>query len=94
MFPLMMFAASANSIPLYGIGMIQYIAPLLQFALGVFVFHEPMPAARWAGFALIWCALAAFSADALGQRRLASLRIGDTLAASVTPVEIDAQTRA
>jgi chloramphenicol-sensitive protein RarD len=93
-FPLLMFAGSANRIPLYGIGMIQYIAPLLQFTLGVFIFHEPMPAARWAGFALIWCALAVFTADALGQRRLASLRIGDTLPPSIAPVEMDTQTRA
>jgi chloramphenicol-sensitive protein RarD len=91
--PLMMFAAAANRVPLYGIGMIQYIAPLLQFSLGVFVFHEPMPAARWAGFALIWLALAVFTVDALGQRRAAVVR-GDTLAASVAPVEIDTQTRA
>ena len=92
--PLLMFAGAANRIPLYGIGMVQYIAPLLQFALGVFVFHEPMPAARWAGFGLIWLALAVFTADALGQRRPAGTPAGATRTASIAPVEIDAQTRA
>jgi chloramphenicol-sensitive protein RarD len=89
--PLLMFAGAANRIPLYGIGMIQYIAPLLQFSLGVFVFHEPMPTARWAGFALIWLALAVFTVDALGQRRI-DLRTPRVV--SIAPVEIDTQTRA
>lgn len=92
--PLLMFAGAANRIPLYGIGMLQYVAPLIQFGLGVFVFHEPMPAARWAGFALIWLALAVFSVDALGQRRSAALARGETLTAAVVPGEIDTQTRA
>lgn len=90
--PLLMFAGAANRIPLYGIGMIQYIAPLLQFSLGVFVFHEPMPGARWAGFALIWLALAVFTVDALGQRR-ADQRTAHRVT-SIAPVEIDTQTRA
>lgn len=93
-FPLMMFADAANRIPLYGLGMIQYIAPLLQFSLGVFLFHEPMPAARWAGFALIWGALAVFSVDALRQRRTPAGRTGDTRTDSIPLVEIDTQTRA
>ena len=75
-----------------GHDLIQYIAPLLQFSLGVFVFHEPVPAARWAGFALVWVALAVFTVDALGQRR-ADLRTPPRVA-SVGPVEIDTQTRA
>ncbi|NUO58954.1 MAG: EamA family transporter RarD [Hamadaea sp.] len=61
--PLMMFAGAANRIPLYGIGMLQYIGPIIQFGLGVFWFHEPMPTARWIGFALVWLALGIFSAD-------------------------------
>jgi chloramphenicol-sensitive protein RarD len=91
--PLLMFAGAANRIPLYGIGMLQYIGPLIQFGLGVFVFHEPMPAARWAGFALIWMALAVFSMDALGQRRSAAL-LRKTVTTSPTSLEIDTQTRA
>jgi chloramphenicol-sensitive protein RarD len=63
--PLLMFAGAANRIPLYGIGMLQYVGPILQFALGVFWFHEPMPAARWVGFGLVWLALAAFTVEGL-----------------------------
>lgn len=62
--PLLLFAGAANRIPLTGIGILQYIAPVLQFALGVFLFREPMPPARLAGFALVWLALLVFSADA------------------------------
>jgi len=61
--PLLMFAGAANRIPLYGIGMLQYIGPIIQFGLGVFLFHEPMPPARWIGFALVWLALGIFSVD-------------------------------
>jgi chloramphenicol-sensitive protein RarD len=93
--PLLMFAGSANRIPLYGIGMIQYIAPLLQFSLGVFLFHEPMPAARWVGFGLIWLALGAFSVDALGQRRINRVpAVPEGVTEVEAPLEIGPQTRA
>jgi chloramphenicol-sensitive protein RarD len=55
--PLLLFAGAANRVPLTTIGSLQYIAPLLQFTLGVFVFHEPMPGSRWFGFVLVWLAL-------------------------------------
>lgn len=63
--PLLFFAGAANRIPLSGLGMLQYAAPILQFALGVVVFHEPMPPARLAGFALVWLALLVFTFDAV-----------------------------
>lgn len=55
--PLLMFAAAARAIPLFMIGLLQYIAPTCQFLLGVFVFHEPFTPARLVGFAIIWFAL-------------------------------------
>ncbi|HUQ61612.1 EamA family transporter RarD [Lentzea sp.] len=67
--PLLLFGAGARLIPLITMGMLQYLAPILQFAWGVFVVHEPMPASRWAGFALVWLALAVFTFDALRNRR-------------------------
>jgi chloramphenicol-sensitive protein RarD len=59
--PLLLFAGAANRIPLASLGMLQYAGPTIQFALGVFAFHEPMPPARWVGFGLVWLALAVFS---------------------------------
>ncbi|GLY53797.1 EamA family transporter RarD [Lentzea sp. NBRC 102530] len=67
--PLLLFGAGARLIPLSTMGMLQYIAPILQFAWGVFVVHEPMPASRWIGFGLVWLALAFFTVDALRNRR-------------------------
>ena len=63
--PLLFFAGAANRIPLTAIGIMQYLTPVLQLALGVFLFHEPMPPARLAGFALVWLALIVFTADGI-----------------------------
>jgi chloramphenicol-sensitive protein RarD len=67
--PLLMFAAAANRIPMTGLGILQYTAPILQLAVGVFLYHEPMPPARLAGFTLVWLALAIFTWDAINQTR-------------------------
>lgn len=56
--PLLFFAASTRRLPLSIVGFLQYIAPILQLAIGVAVLHEPMTTARWTGFALVWIALA------------------------------------
>ncbi len=63
--PLLLFASSARRIPLSLIGILQYIAPTLQFLLGVFVFHEAVSAQALAGFAAVWVALALFAGEAL-----------------------------
>jgi chloramphenicol-sensitive protein RarD len=67
--PLLLFAGAANRIPLSGLGVLQYTAPVLQLALGVVLYHEPMPPARLAGFALVWAALVIFTADGLRHAR-------------------------
>ncbi|MFF5172737.1 EamA family transporter RarD [Micromonospora sp. NPDC000089] len=63
--PLLLFAGAANRLPLSALGMLQYLAPILQLGCGVLIFHEPMPPARLAGFAMVWLALVIFTADAL-----------------------------
>ena len=70
--PLLFFAGAANRIPLVGLGMLQYVGPTIQFILGVYAFHEPMPTARWLGFGLVWLALAVFTWDGLRQVRRVS----------------------
>ena len=67
--PLLFFAGAANRIPLTGLGMLQYIAPILQLGCGVLIFHEPMPPARLAGFALVWVALTVFTIDGIRHAR-------------------------
>ena len=71
--PLMLFGAAAIRIPLTTLGLIQYLAPTLQFLIGVLIYDEAMPASRLAGFALVWLALAVFTVDALRSVRAARL---------------------
>ena len=68
--PLLFFAAAAQRLPLVTMGLLFYLTPAMQLTWGVVVGHEPMPPARWLGFALIWVALAVFSADALRRARV------------------------
>lgn len=70
--PLLLFAASAQRLPLVTLGLLFYLNPGLQMAWGVFIGHEPMPLGRWLGFALIWVALVVFTVDALRRARLAA----------------------
>jgi chloramphenicol-sensitive protein RarD len=61
--PLLLFAAGARRITLTTMGILQYISPSLQFALGVWVFNEPFQSARFVGFLLIWTALVIYSLE-------------------------------
>ena len=63
--PLILFGTAAQYVPLRYIGFMQYISPILQFLVGILYFHEPMPAARWFGFMLVWCGLAVLIFDAV-----------------------------
>lgn len=61
--PLLMFAAGARRISLATLGLLQYVSPTIQLALGVWVFGEALGSERLAGFTLIWIALALFSIE-------------------------------
>lgn len=67
--PLLLFAGAAQRLPLVTLGLLQYLTPAMQMTWGVVVGHEPMPPARWLGFALIWVALAVFTVDAVARSR-------------------------
>lgn len=68
--PLLLFAAAARRVPLRVVGLLQYLTPVLQFLVGLLVFHEAMPTARWIGFALVWSALLVLVVDGVrGGRR-------------------------
>jgi chloramphenicol-sensitive protein RarD len=69
--PLLLFAAGARRAPLTLLGIIQFVAPVLQFLIGWWVLGEPMTAGRWAGFALVWAALILLSADSIVASRRA-----------------------
>lgn len=67
--PLLLFAGAARRIPLSVLGLLQYLAPVLQFLIGVAVRGEPMPLSRWIGFSLVWSALVLLTYDGLARRR-------------------------
>lgn len=68
--PLLLFGFASSRVPLSWMGFMQYVAPTLQFIIGVFVMHEPMPPVRLIGFALVWVGLLALMVDmALRNRR-------------------------
>jgi chloramphenicol-sensitive protein RarD len=61
--PLLLFAAAARRTTLTTMGILQYIAPSIQFALGITVFGEPLSMERLIGFSLVWSALAIYTLE-------------------------------
>jgi chloramphenicol-sensitive protein RarD len=67
--PLLLFAYGAKRIRLSTLGVLQYLAPTVQFALGVWVYHEPFSRERAVSFGFIWLGLAVYTVDALWAQR-------------------------
>ncbi|WP_104127887.1 EamA family transporter RarD [Cryobacterium sp. Y57] len=67
--PLLLFAAAARRLPLTVLGLIQFVAPVFQFLVGVFILNEAMPFERWVGFGLVWVALIVLMADMVASGR-------------------------
>ncbi len=63
--PLLLFSAAVRRAPLVVIGLLQYLAPTLQFLLGVAAYGEPFNRMRFIGFCFIWVALAIFTAEGI-----------------------------
>jgi chloramphenicol-sensitive protein RarD len=58
--PLLLFASAAKEIPLTMIGVLQYLAPTIQFLIGVFIYKEAFDTTRLIGFSIVWLALIIF----------------------------------
>lgn len=67
--PLLMFGGAASRIPLSTLGVLQYVAPTIQFVIGITVFSEPLPPVRLLGFVLVWVGLAMFTVDLVRSHR-------------------------
>jgi len=75
--PLLMFASAVRLIPLSLIGILQYIAPTLQFLIGVLIFGEAFTPTQFVGFGLVWLALIVFTSDSFWARRQATMRLAE-----------------
>ena len=73
--PLLMFASAARSIPLSTVGILQYIAPTLQFLIGVLVYHEKFDGSDFIGFSFVWAALIIFGTEGYRAGRIQKNRI-------------------
>jgi chloramphenicol-sensitive protein RarD len=67
MLPLSWFTAAAMRLPLFMMGLLQFMAPVGQFLVAVFLFQEDVPLARWIGFGFVWLALVLLTVDTLGR---------------------------
>jgi len=76
--PLLLFAYGARRIRLSTLGLLQYLAPTVQFALGIWVFREPFSPERAAAFIFIWSGLALYTADNLWAQRRAPAPMATT----------------
>jgi chloramphenicol-sensitive protein RarD len=72
--PLLFFAAAARRLPLVWMGFIQFLAPVIQFLVGVLILREEMPIERWVGFGLVWLALVILTADMAAAARRSAVR--------------------
>ncbi|HAQ61350.1 TPA: EamA family transporter RarD [Candidatus Delongbacteria bacterium] len=66
--PLLLFAYAVRNIPLSTVGILQYIAPSIQFLIGVVVYREDFGKSDMIGFGLVWTALLIFSIESAGNR--------------------------
>ncbi|MER5259037.1 EamA family transporter RarD [Streptomyces sp. NPDC002855] len=91
--PLVCFGAAAIRVPLSTLGLLQYLAPVFQFLLGILYFHEAMPPERWAGFGLVWLALTLLTWDALRTARRNAVRLAAGRQAAVAAASASAAGR-
>lgn len=71
--PLLLFASAAKRIPLSYIGLLQYIAPTLQFLIGVLVFKEEFTINMFIGYCAVWIALIIFGFNSFSEFRAKSV---------------------
>ena len=63
--PLLLFAKGAIDIPLYLLGILQYLPPTMQFFVGIFIYNEPLSIEKLISFSIIWVAVAVFCYSAI-----------------------------
>jgi chloramphenicol-sensitive protein RarD len=64
--PMIMFTFGARRVTMTTLGILQYVAPTIQFLIGVYIFGEPFDQSRLIGFIIIWIALAIYWIEGFG----------------------------
>ncbi|MCY7279905.1 MAG: EamA family transporter RarD [Sphingomonas bacterium] len=77
--PLLCFTAAARRLPYSTVGMLQFLAPTLQFGLAVGLYGEHFSAAHGIAFGAIWVALALYASSLLSERRASRSRVATEL---------------
>lgn len=67
--PLSMFASAAQKVPMFTLGLTEYISPTLSLILGVFIYREPFDGVQFLAVAIIWVGLVIFSYGELRESR-------------------------
>jgi chloramphenicol-sensitive protein RarD len=67
--PLLLFAAAAQRVPLVTIGLIQFITPVMQLLVGVWLLQEHVSGRLWLGFGIVWIALVLLTMDSIAAAR-------------------------
>lgn len=70
--PLLLFSGAARRLPLSVVGLLQYLTPSMQLAIGVLLLDESMSPTRWVGFGLVWVALVVLGVDGVRAVRATS----------------------
>ncbi|MCC6456416.1 MAG: EamA family transporter RarD [Caldilineaceae bacterium] len=73
--PLLLFSAGAKRVSMTLLGLLQYIAPTMQFVIGIALYHEPFSQSQLVGFAFIWVALVLFTLESTAERRRLQLAL-------------------
>lgn len=67
--PLLLFAAAVRTTALSVVGLLQFISPMIQFAIGAWLLGEPMPLFRWVAFGIVWFAFVIVVTDSIAHSR-------------------------
>jgi chloramphenicol-sensitive protein RarD len=73
--PLLLFSAGARRVPMTLLGILQYVAPTIQFIIGIVLYHEPFSQTQLIGFSFIWVALILFTLESTFERRRLQLAL-------------------
>ena len=73
--PLILFTAAARRLRYSTLGMLQFIAPTLQFLIAVFIYNEPFTRWHAVAFGSIWLALALYVFALVGEPKAAASTI-------------------